>query len=47
MEGVEGSKYDLLLRLVFQLPWHHASEGDGQLQNKRWDQGDGRVQKEK
>ena len=38
MEEVEESKYDLLLRLEFQLPWLCANGGDAQLENMRWDQ---------
>ena len=36
MEEVEESKYGLLLRLEFQLPWHCVNEDGAQLENMRW-----------
>jgi hypothetical protein len=38
VEEVEESKYGLLLRLEFQLPWHCVNEDNAQLDNMMWDQ---------
>jgi len=46
-EEVEESKYGLLLRLEFQLPWYCVNKDGAQLENMRWGRDVEIMQKEK